>query len=192
MCRNLNVTKAGYYAWRRRKPSLRVEQDVHLTRAIIHAHVVSRRSYGRPEDSRRIAVARHARIQQADCQANESARNCWQKAHSVESNVDCAWYLAGGTDIVNRQFRVERPNATWVSDITQFPTAEGWLYLAVVIDLYSRIVVGWSMSTNIDSELVISCAEDGLKRRPVKELVLHSDRGRQYTFTSVLRFSRST
>jgi transposase InsO family protein len=89
--------------------------------------------------------------------------------------------LPAAPNIVNRQFRVERPNATWVSDITQFPTAEGWLYLAVVIDLYSRIVVGWSMSTNIDSELVISALKMGLKRRPVKELVLHSDRGRQYT-----------
>src|SRR5208282_1719947 len=92
--------------------------------------------------------------------------------------------LPAADNILNRQFKVEVPNRFWVSDITQFPTAEGWLYLAVVIDLYSRMVVGWSMDKSIDSDLVIRALTMALKRRRVKQLMVHSDRGRQYTSRS--------
>jgi putative transposase len=181
MCRNLNVTKAGYYAWRRRKPSLRIEQDVQLARAITHAHVVSRRSYGRPRLQvelrslgMRVSGKRIARLMKT--QGIVGKKRICSKATSTAPGI-----LPAAPNILSRQFRVDEPNVTWVSDITQFPTAEGWLYLAVVIELYSRMVVGWSMSASIDSDLAINALKMGLQRRPVKQLVLHSDRGRQYT-----------
>jgi putative transposase len=89
--------------------------------------------------------------------------------------------LPAAANIVDRKFSVAQPNHVWVSDITQFPTAEGWLYLAVIIDLYSRLVVGWSMSKNVDSDLAIAALTMALAERPVNKLVLHSDRGRTYT-----------
>ena len=181
MCRNLNVTKAGYYAWRQRKPSLRIEQDVQLTRAIIHAHVVSRRSYGRPRihvelrvRGFRVSGKRIARLMKT--QGIVGKKRIRSKATSTAPGT-----LPAAPNVLSRQFTAAEPNAKWVSDITQFPTAEGWLYLAVVIELYSRMVVGWSMSKSIDSDLVINALKMGLGRRPVKELIIHSDRGRQYT-----------
>jgi len=89
--------------------------------------------------------------------------------------------MPAAPNTLNRQFSVDEPNKAWVSDITQFPTAEGWLYLAVVIELYSRMVIGWAMSKSIDSDLVIAALEMALRRRPSANLVIHSDRGRQYT-----------
>jgi putative transposase len=83
-------------------------------------------------------------------------------------------------NLLNRQFRVAEPNRAWVSDISYFATGEGWLYLAVVMDIYSRRVVGWSMDSHIDTALVLRALEMALANRPVKELLLHSDRGSQY------------
>jgi putative transposase len=181
MCRNLNVTKAGYYAWRRRKPSLRAQQDCELTRAIVHVHLVSRKTYGRPRihaalhlQGMRVSSKRIGRLMKN--QGLIGKKRIRSKATSTAPGI-----MPAAPNILSRQFRVERANATWVSDITQFPTAEGWLYLAVIIDLYSRIVVGWAMSNNIDSDLVIGALQMGLQRRRVKPLIIHSDRGRQYT-----------
>ena len=89
--------------------------------------------------------------------------------------------MPAAANILGRQFSVKRPNNTWVSDITNVETAEGWLYLAVVIDLYSRRVVGWSMSKTNNSDLVIAALTMALMNRPSHGLVVHSDRGRQYT-----------
>jgi len=89
--------------------------------------------------------------------------------------------MPAAPNILGRKFVVDRPNSAWVSDITQVETAEGWLYLAVVIDLYSRRVVGWSMNKTNNSDLVIAALTMALMNRPSHRLVVHSDRGRQYT-----------
>jgi transposase InsO family protein len=89
--------------------------------------------------------------------------------------------LPAAPNVLARRFTVGRPNCAWVSDITHVPTAEGWLYLAVVIDLYSRRIVGWSMGRTNDSDLAIAALTMALMNRPSRDLVVHSDRGRQYT-----------
>jgi putative transposase len=181
MCRNLNVTKAGYYAWRGRKPSRRAEQDVELGRRITEIHVASRRCYGRPrivvelrDRGIRVSGKRVARLMRE--RGIVGKKRVRSKASSTSPGI-----MPAAPNVLNRKFSVAEPNQAWVCDITQFPTAEGWLYLAVVIELYSRMVIGWSMSKSIDSDLVIAALEMGLRRRPFDKLIVHSDRGRQYT-----------
>jgi transposase InsO family protein len=181
MCRNLNVTRAGYYAWRSRKSSERDKRDRELAQAITAIHLDSRKTYGRPRihvELRKggfcVAGKRIARLMRE--QGIVGKKRIRSKATSTAPGI-----LPAAPNVLNRQFNVEKPNIAWVSDITQFPTAEGWLYLAVVIELYSRLVVGWSMSKSIDSDLVISALQMGLKRRKADNLIVHSDRGRQYT-----------
>jgi transposase InsO family protein len=96
--------------------------------------------------------------------------------------------IAAAPNILNRQFTVHQPNRSWVSDITYIPTSEGLLYLAVVIDLYSRKVVGWSMDHHIDTELVLNALKMSLRNRPFEKLLVHSDRGSQYNCRAYLGF----
>jgi transposase InsO family protein len=96
--------------------------------------------------------------------------------------------IALAANVLNRQFTVKAPNRTWVSDITHFPTKEGWLYLAVVIDCYSRRVVGWSMDKHIDATLPLNALKMALRNRPFAKLILHSDRGSQYACRDYMRF----
>jgi putative transposase len=96
--------------------------------------------------------------------------------------------IAAAPNILGRQFKVPAPNCSWVSDITYLPTSEGVLYLAVVIDLYSRRVVGWSMDNHIDTELVLSALKMSLRNRTIETLLLHSDRGSQYNCRAYLKF----
>ena len=182
MCRNLDVSKAGYYAWRGRKPSDRIHRDRELLREIRISHLESGKLYGRPRIHQdlmnvgfRVSNKRIARLMKTHGIVGK--KRVRSKASSTAPGI-----LPAADNILNRQFAVHEPNKFWVSDITQFPTAEGWLYLAVVIELYSRMVVGWSMNKNIDSDLVIAALEMGLdRRRPSRQLLVHSDRGRQYT-----------
>jgi len=188
MCRNLNVTKAGYYAWRRRKPSQRSEMDVELARSIREVHIESRKIYGQPrirvklcEKGILVSGKRIARIMRIHGIVGK--KRIRSKASSNSPGM-----LPAAPNLVARNFQVDEPNKVWVSDITQFPTAEGWLYLAVVIELYSRMVIGWSMSKSVDSELVIGALQMALRRRPGKGLIVHSDRGRQYTSRAYYAF----
>ncbi len=181
MCRYLNVSRAGYYAWRRRDVSDRCKTDIELLAKIKRVHLASRRLYGRPrihEDLRaegvRVAGKRIARLMRyAGLKGKKRSRS--------RASTYALGTLPAAPNILNRRFAVQQPNRAWVTDITYFATGEGWLYLAVVIDCFSRRVVGWSTDRKIDSALVIAALRGAVHSRPFHTLILHSDRGSQFT-----------
>ena len=181
MCAELDVTEAGYFAWRRRGQSQRSKSDGNLMRSVRQIFDASRQTYGSPRiltelRSSGISVSnkRVARLMRfSGLKAKKRNRS---KASSISPGI-----LPAAPNTLGRRFTVQRPNCSWVSDITQIATAEGWLYLAVVIDLYSRRVVGWSMSKNNNSDLAIAALNMALLNRESHKLLVHSDRGRQYT-----------
>jgi len=180
MCRALEISRSGYYAWRERGPSTRAVEDARLSQQIASIHTESRRTYGSPrvhaelsdrgERTGRKRVARLMRAQQLWGRRKRRFRR------TTDSNHD----QPIAANLVQRRFKVERPDACWVGDITYLWTAQGWLYLAVLIDLHSRRVVGWSMSEQIDAELALGALEMALGHRRPEQLVHHSDRGSQY------------
>jgi putative transposase len=188
MCRNLDVSKAGYYAWRRREETDRSRRDAELLAQIRRVYIDNRRLYGRPrihkelrKDGIRVSGKRLARLMQIN--GIKGKKRSYSKSSSTSPGT-----IAAAPNVLNRQFKVPEPNRSWVSDITQFPTSEGVLYLAVVIDLFSRRVVGWSMDTHVDTELVLSALKMSLRNRAFETLILHSDRGSQYNCRAYLKF----
>jgi transposase InsO family protein len=188
MCRNLDVSKAGYYAWRGRDQSERFKQDAQLVREIRRVHVESRFRYGGPRIQAELRAGgvwvsgkRIARLMRIN-------GICGKKRHRSKRSSPSPGIMPAAPNLLNRNFSVDRSNCVWVSDITYVPTAEGWLYLAIVMDLFSRRVVGWSMGKNIDSDLVIAALTMALKSRAPHQLIVHSDRGRQYTSDSYFKF----
>jgi transposase InsO family protein len=179
----LGVSASGYYAWRRRKPSRRVEANAALVEQIRDIHQASRQTYGSPRIHaalrRRGQVCgrqRVARLMRREGLAGRSPRRRYPRTTQTTPGNPVA------PNVLAQDFTAERPNRKWVTDITYIDTAEGWLYLALVLDLYSRMVVGWSMSNHLYSSLV----EDALHmavtcRQPAPGLLHHSDRGAQYT-----------
>jgi putative transposase len=181
MCRVLEVSKAGYYAWRGRKVSARARADTKLRVKIRLIHQLSKTRYGCPrihaelQDSGvligRTRVARLMRL--------EGIRGKKRSRSRATTNSSHSYPIAG--NVLARQFNPPKPNRAWAGDITYFATKEGWLYLAIIIDLCSRRIVGWSMSNRIDSELVLAAAHMAIKaRRPGAGLLVHTDRGSQY------------
>lgn len=181
MCRMLGVSRAGYYAWRRRPPSRRTLANARLSEQIEAAYRQSRQTYG----YRRVhaAVSRqtpcnHKRVARLMRQAGWQARRVRRYRTTTQARP-------GRPTAPNRLAQVfcaPAPNRTWLSDITYVPTAEGWLYLAVVLDLYSRQVVGWAMAPRLKDALTQDALQMALDRRtPPAGLVHHSDRGSQYT-----------
>ena len=175
------MSKAGYFAWRRREESERSKRDAVLLGDIRRVYAENYERYGSARVFKelraggvRVSEKRIARLMRL-YKLKGKKRNK-SKASSAGPGI-----MPAAPNILGRQFVVEHPNSAWVSDITQVETAEGWLYLAVVIDLYSRRVVGWSMSKTNNSDLVISALTMALMNRPSHRLVVHSDRGRQYT-----------
>ena len=186
MCRVLHVSRSGYYAWRRRPLSACQRRRTTLLEAIRGVHQESRGIYGSPRIHRdlrargviccRTTVARLMRLNHLRSRLKRRFR-----VHTTDSRH--AHPIA--RNLLQRRFHWEQPNQAWCCDLTYLPTEEGWLYLAVVLDLFSRKVVGWSMADHLRSELV----EDALKmalaqRRPGTGLLHHSDRGVQYACES--------
>ena len=183
MCQVLRVSRSGYYAWRRRSPSLRERANAALLVEIRAAYQRSRKTYGSP----RIHAA--LRRKGIFCGRNRVARlmhqdHIWaRKLHRKHPKTTQQRPGARvAPNLLNREFSASLPNQKWVSDITYIGTREGWLYLAVTLDLYSRRVVGWAMSEQMDAELVESAWQMALlNRQPPTGLLHHSDRGSQYT-----------
>jgi putative transposase len=181
LCRNLNVSKAGYYAWRKRILSARVLRDEQLRADIRFSHERSGRRYGRPnihadlkEMGIRISGKHVARLMREE--------NIVGKRRSVSRRVTAAapCYPAA-PNLLKGKFHQSVPNRAWVSDITYLPTGEGFLYLATVLDLYSRRIVGWSMDVRINAALVIDALASAVRsRKPPNGLIVHTDRGSQY------------
>lgn len=182
MCQVLGVSESGFYAWRKRPACRRRQEDAQLTNEIRQVFVAHRGRYGSPriqselkDQGRRIARKRVARLMR---EADMSARR--KRRRVLTTKRDATHPVA--PNVLNREFTATAPNTKWVTDITYIPTTAGWLYLAVILDVYSRAVVGWSMSTSCDETL----AENALKmavarRRPGAGFLHHSDRGCQYT-----------
>jgi len=182
LCRTLEVTASGYYAWRRRSPSPRTLANQALLVDIRASHARSRRTYGSPRVHADLAAQgrgcsrnRVARLMRQDRLQARPRRRFRPKTTQVDPSLPVA------PNRLQRPFQASAPNQTWLSDITYVATAEGWLYLAVVLDLYSRRVVGWAMAERLETPLVLSALRLALgRRRPPACLLHHSDRGSQY------------
>lgn len=181
LCRCLSVSRAGYYAWRRRPASARACEDARLAVEIAASHAESRRTYGSPrvlrdlrEQGRRVSRKRVARLMRERGLAARRRRR-------FQATTDSKHAFPVAANVLMREFRVEAPNTAWVTDITYVATLEGWLYLAVILDLFSRRVVGFALSDRITRELVLEALRRALAQRSgVQDLIHHSDRGSQY------------
>ena len=183
MCRVLGVQRSGYYAWRRRTPSARAQANEVLVEQIRAEHTTSRKTYGSPRI--RVVLRRKGVV----CGKNRVAR--LMRLHGIVAQPRQKWHptttqrqpgVVPAPNRLNQDFTASAPNRKWVSDFTYVATAEGWLYLAAVIDLFSRKVVGWAMSEQMDRSLVETAWQMALLGRcPPAGLLLHSDRGSQYT-----------
>ncbi len=181
LCRCLEVSRSGYYAWRTRRVSARVKQDARLKVEISASHSASRRTYGSPrilrdlrEDGHRVSRKRVARLMRDLGLEGRRKRR-------FRATTDSQHRFPVAPNLLMRDFDVEAPNTAWVTDITYLATLEGWLYLVVILDLFSRRVVGYAMSERIDRELVLEALREALMHRPgARDLIHHSDRGSQY------------
>jgi transposase InsO family protein len=182
MSRVLHVSSSGYYAWRVRKPSPQQLKREHLTEKIRTLHAASKGRYGSPQ------IHRNLLLQGETCNVKTVA-NCMKTAGICSKTTkkfricttDSKHTLPIAENILNRDFSASKPGEKLVADITYIKTDEGWLYLAVVIDLYSRMVVGWSMNKNMFASLVCDALHMAMKNYQLKlGCIMHSDRGSQY------------
>ena len=188
MCKVLQVGRSGYYAWRKRQPSVREQANQVLTEEIRRAHLKSRCTYGSPRVH--AALLREGIV----CGRNRVARLMRRASlvgrRSKRRFPRTTQRRAGAIpapNLLNRDFDAQRPNQKWVTDITYIDTAEGWLYLAPVLDLYGRRIVGWSMADHMESSLVETALKMAfLQRQPEAGLLHHSDQGSQYTSSDYL------
>jgi putative transposase len=182
MCRALGVSRSGYHAWRSREPSERAKQNVELVAEITEVFEESRRTYGSPRvhaelRERGFEVSRK-RVERKMREHGLVGRRRPKFRKTTDSNHDDPI----APNIVAREFDVAEPDRVWVADITYIWTMQGWMYLAVVIDLFSRRVVGWSMAEHMRVNLVLGALSAALGKRvpSMQGLVFHSDRGSQY------------
>ena len=191
MCKLLGVSRSGYYAWKTREPSALAEKNEALARDIATIHEESRETYGSPRVHFELNVGRaegervnRKRVEKLMRELGLRGRGKPKKKatepgseHSLAKNL------------LDRNFVAEEPDQKWVTDITYIWTAEGWLYLAVILDLFSRRVVGWSMADHMRTELPLGALRAALgHRRPSEEgLLFHSDQGSQYTSEAHLK-----
>ena len=179
LCRCLGVTRSGFYAWHRRPLSQRAQEDVALLQRVRRVHARHRRAYGRPrlhralrDEGVRISPKRVARLMRA---AGLTAHG--RRPYRVTTDSAHAWPVA--PNHLARCFAVAAPDQRWAADITALRTGRGWCYLAVVIDLGSRRIVGWALRESLEAELVLAALHVALGTRAAPQLH-HSDRGRQY------------
>ena len=181
LCRTLQVSASGFYAWCKRERSNRAKKDAALKVQILAAHTASNKTYGSPRIHEELKTAgekvgrkRVARLMQDEGIEGQRKRRFRVTTDSRHSHPVAANKL-------NRDFTVSAPNKVWVSDITYIWTREGWMYLAAILDLFSRRVVGWSIEPYVDRTLALDALGMALRtRRPEPGLLHHSDRGVQY------------
>ena len=181
MCRVLEVSKSGYYRWLKREPSMHAQRDEQLKDRIRKAHGESHGTYGSPrihaqlkEDGERVSRKRIARLMKEE--GLEGARRRPWTITTTRSTTG-----RPAPDLVERNFVANGPDQLWVADITYVPTWEGFLYLAVVLDAWSRRIVGWSMTNHLRSELVVDALNMAVAQRRPVSVIHHSDQGSQYT-----------
>jgi putative transposase len=193
MCRVLEVSRSGFHAWERRAPSARALADHALTGRIAEIHSDSLKTYGSPrvhaelrlEDDVRVGRKRVERLMRRAGLSGQVKRRRGTTTIRVQG-------VRSAPDLVERDFNPTEPNRLWAADITYIRTWEGWLYLASVMDLYSRRIVGWALADHLRAELVVDALEMAVaRRRPDPGLVHHSDHGSQYTSLVFTRRCRS-
>jgi putative transposase len=180
-CRVLGVSTSGYHAWRKRPPSRRAVDDATLTARIKEIHAMSDGTYGAPRiraeladvDGRRVGVRHIARLMRKAGLTGVSRRR-----FCVTTTRDGS---PAKPDLVERKFEADGPNKLWVADITYVPTWAGFLFLAVVIDVWSRKVVGWATANHLKTDLVLAALDTAVAQRQPSSVIHHSDRGTQYT-----------
>ena len=181
MCRVLGVSPSGYYRWSAAPPSLREQENSRLIRKIEQIHEASRKTYGSPRVHAQLKAMGHScgrgRVERLMRRFGIRPRI----KRSYRRTTDSKHGEKISPNLIERNFSAARPNEVWVSDVTYLWTLEGWFYLAVTLDLYSRRVVGWSMGERLTTELVLDCLNAALSTRQVSgELIHHSDRGKEY------------
>ncbi len=181
MCRVIGASRSGYYRWKKQPQSQRQEENEKILMEIRESHKNSSRVYGSPR------ITEDLQAQGTKCSENRVAR--LMKAHGIvaktvkkfKATTDSKHSLPVAENLLKQNFAAAKPNTVWVSDITYVWTSEGWLYLAMILDLYSRQIVGWSMSDRLTSEFVIKALYQAIgRRRPAFGCIFHSDRGVQY------------
>jgi len=180
MCEVLGVSRSGYYAWKKRPQSARAQENVYLIDQIKRVYMKNRRVYGSPrihlslvEEGVACGKNRIARLmRENDIQAEQHRRIKRKAVYTSTARV---------ANLVERRFNVTEANKIWAADITCFWTGSGWLNLAIVMDLYSRRIIGWAMKSRMSEELTIAALEMALlNRRPKSGLIVHTDQGSQY------------
>lgn len=181
MCRLLAVSRSGYYAWRHRGESARVHRNRELTRLIRQVHLESRGVYGARKVHRELRAFGEAcgRHRVARLMREAGLKGCPKRRFRRRADTPPSHPIAA--NVLNQDFTATRVNERWASDITFISTRQGWLYLAVVMDLYSRRIVGWAMDRRVGRQLVMEAMTMALRYRcPRGPLLHHSDRGPQY------------
>ncbi len=182
LCRVLQVSRSGYYTWRRRKPSSRALEDERLRPKVLEAFETGRGTYGSPR----------VRDELIDQGVTIGRKRVSRLMRELGLRGVCPRRFRRTTDsehgrpvppnLLDRDFDAAQPNEKWVTDITYVWTGDGWLYLAVILDLFSRRVVGWAMADHLETSLCLDALQMALRNRPnVAGLIHHSDRGVQYT-----------
>jgi transposase InsO family protein len=178
----MGVTRGGYWSWVRRRPGPRQQGDAKLLSVIMDIHKGKRKVYGSPRiheelQKRRIRCGRK-RVERL---MRENGIRAKQSKKFKPATTDSNHKLPVAPNVLDRRFHWEQPNQAWVTDLTCIPTEEGWLYLAAIIDLFSRRVVGWAMGDDMSRHLPLRALEMAVqRRRPPPGLIHHSDRGSQY------------
>ena len=181
MCEVLSVSPSGYYAWRKRPPSRRLVENERLLNRIREIHTFSRDTYGQPrmyaelrDDGWQVNHKRIRHLMRLDGLQGATRRKKWRTTKRAKD-------ARPASDLVERDFSVDGPNQLWVADITYVPTWSSFLYLSVVVDAWSRRVVGWSMKTHLKTDLVLDALNMALQQRRPSGVIHHSDQGTQYT-----------
>lgn len=182
LCAMLGVSRSGYYAWRDRRPTARQQEDARLAQTLEAVFIATRRTYGRVRLTHELRARGHA-CGQRRVRRLMQARGLWARPRRRfrPQTTDSRHDQPVAPNVLAQRAAPTRPDQVWVTDFTYLPTTAGWLFLAVVLDLYSRRVVGWAFSAELDTDLALAALRRALhQRRPAPGLVHHSDRGCQY------------
>lgn len=184
MCQVLGVSRSGYYAWRTRTPSAREMANQSLVEQIKQIHAATFQVYGSPRMHQELQAQGYACSPNRVARLMRQAGICAKTTRRYKGTTQRDPTHAVAANVLDQQFWAEAPNQRWLCDLSYIPTREGWLYLACVLDLYSRRIVGWAMNDHMSSQLVHDALRMALRtRRPAPRLLHHSDRGSQYTAT---------
>ena len=181
MCQVLKVSRSGYYDWLKYPLSKRKMEDMKLKQKIMQIYIKSRKTYGSPRIYQKLLREDYHIGQKRVARLMQELDICAVAKRKYKATTDSKHSQPVAENHLNRDFTPKRPNQYWVADITYIYTQEGWLYLATIMDLFSRKIIGWSLRDRLTKELVISALDMALKQRKLSsDLLLHSDRGSQY------------